>query len=107
MRSWRGRCFKVVHHLAQANCQETNAKGGITGAENRLYFKACIRPPSNCLVGQPRASSKVNTQGSSVHSLNDSIAPQIDAEVKKIQSFALGAFSVKKSGPVIMRPFVC
>lgn len=59
MRSWRGRYFKIVHHLAQANCQETNAKGGIKGAENRLYFKACIRPPSNCLVGQPRASSKV------------------------------------------------
>jgi len=106
MRSWRGRCFKVVHHLAQANCQETNAKGGITGAENRLYFKACIRPPSNCLVGSHAPLRKLNT-GSSVHSLNNSIAPQIDAEVKKIQSFALGAFSVKKSGPVIMRPFVC
>jgi hypothetical protein len=86
-------CITLRKQTAKRRMQKGGSRVPRTGCISRLAFDLLQIAWS----GSHAPLRKLHT-GSSVHSLNDSIAPQIDAEVKKIQSFALGAFSVKKSG---------
>jgi hypothetical protein len=70
MQDWRERYLKIVHHLVQLKGREQKRTEGRAWAEIGKYSKACMRPPSVLMVGEPRASSIVRRQSNTYSSLS-------------------------------------